>query len=148
MRPAVAARADAALAKAKSEKALQSENGAYPFYWDGKVFRSGVSWKAREGSDEHKQNRTNRAGGGEVAGSAARQKAEHEASGMDSCCNKNLLIAAAEQMLALSSLDTEASTDPESASEPRRHLSSMSWVSIGLGCLLWLISARRRMSGK
>jgi len=79
---------------------------------------------------------------------AARQKAEHEASGMDSCCNKNLLIAAAEQMLALSSLDTEASTDPESASEPRRHLSSMSWVSIGLGCLLWLISARRRMSGK
>ena len=29
-------------------------------------------------SDEHKQNRTNRAGGGEVAGSAAKQKGARE----------------------------------------------------------------------
>ncbi|MEC7584146.1 MAG: SCO family protein [Planctomycetota bacterium] len=78
---------------------------------------------------------------------AAAQKAEHEASGADSCCNKDELMAAAEEMLALSAPEPYRPPVAPAAPGPMARIAMMpplSWASIGLGVLLILVSLSLR----
>lgn len=76
---------------------------------------------------------------------AAKQKADHEEQGLDSCCNKNQLASVADEMLALSTLEIEGKS---SVVPVRASVGALPWLSVVLGCLLGIVSVCLRRVGR